>query len=70
MYIGLDQQKRRPKHLDDVNLSGSNDGAENLKIEMLEREVNKLKLAIFDIKHGKLSRGILILSKILYLVQY
>jgi len=55
----LNQQKRRPKHLDDVNLSGSsNYGAENLKIEMLEREVNKLKLAIFDIKHEQqISKG-------------
>lgn len=67
--FGLGHQKRRPKHLDDVSPGGSNDGAVDLKVEMLEREVNKLKLAIFDIKHGKLNRCTLMLSKSFYCLQ-
>jgi len=43
---------RQPKTLKDLS-SGSNENKMDIKVEMLEREVNKLKLALFDLKHDK-----------------
>ena len=48
----LGQQMRRPKAVNDISSSG-NDDSVDFKVEMLEKEVNKLKLALFDLKHGK-----------------
>ena len=39
--------------LNDISSSG-NDNSVDFKVEMLEKEVNKLKLALFDLKHGEL----------------
>ena len=44
---------RRPKAVNDISSSG-NDNSVDFKVEMLEKEVNKLKLALFDLKHGEL----------------
>lgn len=51
MILGL--QMRRPKAVNDISSSG-NDNSVDFKVEMLEKEVNKLKLALFDLKHGEL----------------
>ena len=44
---------RQPKAVNDISSSG-NDNSVDFKVEMLEKEVNKLKLALFDLKHGEL----------------
>ena len=44
---------RQPKAVNDISSSG-NDNTVDIKVEMLEKEVNKLKLALFDLKHGEL----------------
>ena len=43
---------RQPKAVNDISSSG-NDNTVDIKVEMLEKEVNKLKLALFDLKHGE-----------------
>jgi len=43
---------RQPKTLKDLS-SGGNENKMDIKVEMLEREVNKLKLALFDLKHDQ-----------------
>ena len=48
----LGQHMRQPKAVNDISSSG-NDNTVDIKVEMLEKEVNKLKLALFDLKHGE-----------------
>ena len=51
-FMLLGQHMRQPKAVNDISSSG-NDNTVDIKVEMLEKEVNKLKLALFDLKHGE-----------------